>query len=519
MLKRSARRISSRRPVAATLAALWALTTTRRARAAQAVGNRRWAGALLAALLTATTCIATPVAAQAETPPADRAASYLVSQLVDGDHLEAAFGAESITADGLLALAATGNADFADAIAAMAGYLEKHAADYAGSSPEAAAKLALAAQAARADPTAFGGVDLIAEVEDGVNADGSFGATPMPYSAGLAMVALARAGRAVNPELTSWLVSQASGDGSFSYSKGGAADPDNTAGAVLGLVAASSDATGAGAALDAAKRWAASSQQDDGHWEGMSPVNSTAVLGSALLAAGVPQPEATAWLADQQLPDGSLPAKPGGDGDLFATAQAVLLLAGGDYLTVSAAAGTSPPGATGEAAASAPPPTADEPSATVAPRGCAGVVVVVDPGDLGPLTVGCAQSHATGYDALASAGFEIELTRQGMLCRIDSRPEACVTATDAYWSYWHAKPPGRTTWEYATQGGGTYQPQAGEVEGWRFGDGSQGPSLAPNDAVSQAVGNPSAVPAATSGTGDQTAVVVTAVVVLAAAVG
>lgn len=37
-----------------------------------------------------------------------------------------------------------------------------------------------------------------------------------------------------------------------------------------------------------------------------------------------------------------------------------------------------------------------------------------------------------------------------------------------YWSYWNASS-GAANWTYATQGSGTYVPQDGAVEGWRFG--------------------------------------------------
>ncbi|WP_051704762.1 hypothetical protein [Glycomyces sp. NRRL B-16210] len=123
-----------------------------------------------------------------------------------------------------------------------------------------------------------------------------------------------------------------------------------------------------------------------------------------------------------------------------------------------------------------------------AQEACAGVTVVVDFGPLapGPAT-GCAVDPANGLDALAGAGFSVTevASIRGMVCRIDDLPETGCGGSppaDAYWSYWHAEP-GDAEWTYAMVGGADASPDAGDLEGWAFGDGSAPPALTPAEAA------------------------------------
>lgn len=125
------------------------------------------------------------------------------------------------------------------------------------------------------------------------------------------------------------------------------------------------------------------------------------------------------------------------------------------------------------------------PAATAAPATppatCTGVWVVVDATALGgEVTTSCAASHATGTEALASAG--IAVARSGsMLCQLDGLPDACSVSASAYWSYWQAAPDGGQygAWSYANLGPDSYHPRGGDAEGWVFGDGHQPPSQVP----------------------------------------
>jgi len=123
---------------------------------------------------------------------------------------------------------------------------------------------------------------------------------------------------------------------------------------------------------------------------------------------------------------------------------------------------------------------------------CSGVTVVVDFGSLAaaptstPAT-GCAADPADGLDALVQAGFSVTevASIRGMVCRIDELPDTdCGAAPPAkeYWSYWHAEP-GDSEWTYSIVGGAGATPDAGDLEGWVFGDGSTPPATTPADAA------------------------------------
>lgn len=80
---------------------------------------------------------------------------------------------------------------------------------------------------------------------------------------------------------------------------------------------------------------------------------------------------------------------------------------------------------------------------------------------------GCATSFATGYEAMVSAGFDVN--GEGFVCQIDGAPETC-SLDEAWWSYWHLAPTtgGWDNWEFSELGLSSYQPQPGTVEGWRL---------------------------------------------------
>lgn len=112
-----------------------------------------------------------------------------------------------------------------------------------------------------------------------------------------------------------------------------------------------------------------------------------------------------------------------------------------------------------------------------------GVTVVVDATELeGDLTVGCAADPATGTEALAQAGFTEARDPSGYICAVGGLPDPCPTEfTGSYWSYWTAAPGGE--WTAYAEGSDTAVPAAGTVEGWRYGDGTQPPAVAPADVM------------------------------------
>ncbi|MFL6062640.1 MAG: hypothetical protein ACJ72E_15540 [Marmoricola sp.] len=136
--------------------------------------------------------------------------------------------------------------------------------------------------------------------------------------------------------------------------------------------------------------------------------------------------------------------------------------------------------------------------------GSTGVTVVVQY-DASHTQVGCAPGDpGSGYDALSAAGFNVlpaQGSGAGAICKINSYPTdancGAMPPANAYWAYFHARPGG--SWSYSTEGGGTYDPAPGSVEGWRFnrGDGveKRPPSIAPPAAATTPTPHPTKHPA------------------------
>ena len=125
------------------------------------------AGLLVAPLAPLTGAQASPIPT-ADQEAAVAAADYVVAHITD-DNL----GDPGGTADGILALLAVGGYDAE--VEAMTDWLETQAEAYAGAGGPAAGKVALVAAATGRDATDFGGVDLVAAVEDSIGADGTCG--------------------------------------------------------------------------------------------------------------------------------------------------------------------------------------------------------------------------------------------------------------------------------------------------------------------------------------------------------
>ncbi|MGA4508942.1 prenyltransferase/squalene oxidase repeat-containing protein [Propionibacteriaceae bacterium G1746] len=285
-------------------------------------------------------------------------------------------------ADSIISLAPTGL--HADVLAEMDAALRADAKTYA-TNPGAAGKVAIAAiavQALGADPTNYGGVDLIKIIQDGlVSKPDAGGMFNLPY----AVIALVRAGETVPQASIDAFVTAQDASGAFGYLETWnspvtfAIDVDSTGVAIAALVGLEASGQGGAAvstALDKAITWAASAQQADGSWPGYSPANATAMVGQGLLAAGLDMSDAIAYLVAQQAKTGGagLPNSPDGtEPDLMATSQALLLLAGENYLDAELQA---PPSTTAPVSSPAPTtsapttsaPTTSTPAATTTPR-------------------------------------------------------------------------------------------------------------------------------------------------------
>jgi hypothetical protein len=137
-------------------------------------------------------------------------------------------------------------------------------------------------------------------------------------------------------------------------------------------------------------------------------------------------------------------------------------------------------------------PTAASAAAGPAPAGgCAsadeGVTVVVDFTDVGgEVEVGCAEGDpASGREALELAGFSLAEDSSGLICAVNAQPDPCPTVFEgSFWSYWTAEP--GAEWVSSTTGADLADPVVGNYEGWRYFDGSAGPTVTSADVAAGA---------------------------------
>jgi hypothetical protein len=276
-----------------------------------------------------------PSAARADdAAAAKKAGDYLVSKLVSGNHLESLYAPEFVTGEAIVALTALDSSAYAEPIAAMKTWLATKSEDYSEEDPTAAARMALAAGVAGSDLTSFGAVNLKSTVKAAFAADGSFAASPNPYSSAVAIMAMMRSGQAVPAKADTWLAAQINSDGSFAYQKGDAADAEVTAMVIMALASFSNPPKSVQTALDKAIAWAKKAQASNGSWTSSAPVGGTALLSAALSYAEADNKKARSFVTGTQLSDGSFPAAKGGkSADLLVTTQAILALTKKTYLT------------------------------------------------------------------------------------------------------------------------------------------------------------------------------------------
>lgn len=302
-----------------------------------------------------------------------RAAAYLVRRLTDGTHVVGPYGPDlGQTADAALALAAvpgqpggqpagrqTSLMGVTDYLASQAeAYVqgdtsqgEKAGAAYAGPT----GKLAVVAAVTGRDPRAFGGVDLVAQLQgllvtSGPQAgrffdDSAFGDYSNPLGQGFDVLALERAGVGAPQSAVDYLVGAQCADGGFPDAFGArtcVSSPDATGLVLQALIAADADC-----AASRALAWLQQARSASGSWASnaadttkapVASINSTAYAALGLAAAASSTVEAVGYLTSVQNADGGLPAAPGTSttSDLYATAQAVPALAGASLLSLGA---------------------------------------------------------------------------------------------------------------------------------------------------------------------------------------
>ncbi|MDR1825004.1 MAG: hypothetical protein LBR27_06690 [Bifidobacteriaceae bacterium] len=314
---------------------------------------------------------ATPEVTATETAAADWApeaaatvaAEWLAAQLVDGTHQEteydgAMFTDYGLTVDTLFALAATGQLDQAGAIAEWLVEPDNLIA-YIGDGemalyPGAVGKLGLALGIEGLNVTREGAAaadQMVAALTDRLADTGrfqdlsEFGDYSTPTGQALDVVFLAQQSALgdLPADPVAFLASAQCEDGgypsTFNDPEGCQSDPDSTTVVVQALMAAG----GHEERVTSALTWLYNFQEADGSWASMGAVTPNSTGLAVSLLSQVDSEEARGAvnlglqvLATWQLPDGAFPAAAGGSaGDARATSQAVLGLAGVDYLSLA----------------------------------------------------------------------------------------------------------------------------------------------------------------------------------------
>jgi hypothetical protein len=272
---------------------------------------------------------ASGTAPRTTTDPATAAAGWLAQQLVDGTHLVYAFDGKTFdgggTADTIYALAAAKSGR--STLEAATGYLAAHVEDYVdinnttgyGPSDGAIGKTAIAAFVAGADPTHFGGPNLLAQLKkdectsasSSCPAAGAAANIFASISESLVLIAEARgaaldAKYAPSPAAVSYLLSLQCPNGGFtsdtSTAKGCSSDVDATGYAMMALRALGTQSS----ALNRAADWLISTRASNGSWssQGAANVDSTGLAAAGLHAAGRSADSSRHWLAGQQVTTG-----------------------------------------------------------------------------------------------------------------------------------------------------------------------------------------------------------------------
>lgn len=297
-------------------------------------------GLAIAPLAAATPALSHAAPAKAPDEVLVRAADWLSNQFNDGQYLtgfDATTPSPANTIDGALALVAAGTQG--ERVDQAVEWVRTQASDYV-TDPTSAARAAILADAVGQDATDFGGVNLVTAMQ------GDLGeAAANPYGLGLLVIGLERTKTEVPATVVDALLATQEDDGAFGFPDFGV-DIDSTAVAAQALALLGGNPQADEAAKQAVD-WLVANQCTEvsamcptvgAYWGSYSPANTAGLAIPALRLAGVDTTEQLAWLVTQQEADGGFPPAIGaGYSDAYATAQALLGLAGADLAGVGQA--------------------------------------------------------------------------------------------------------------------------------------------------------------------------------------
>ncbi|MDK9331292.1 S-layer homology domain-containing protein [Propionibacterium freudenreichii] len=301
------------------------------------------------------TPLAGAVPASADTAPAPKdaitkAADWLVNDYNTnclGDKQTSYSCSNGGLADVILALSSTGDAKYADEISTMMANLAPQVAGYTKDNAGATAKIIITAIAAHQKPSAFGGNDLVGQLQ-ALNAENPAGGGA--WGPQLSVVALTRAGETVPEAVVDATIAKQNSKGGFGWG-GDTGDGDNTA---IGMMATAAVAKGNPKAADSLAKavgWAqdpANLTTDDtgSYWTNYSPTNTAGMMLMAIGDVNDPKIDVSKqmdFLIGRQLPSGAFSNTLKGTNDnAMATTQALQGLTMHGYLTASAGQKTDP---------------------------------------------------------------------------------------------------------------------------------------------------------------------------------
>jgi len=312
------------------------------------------------------------------------------------------------------------------------------------------------------DPLAFGGMNLVGELEASFHPDtGAYSTTAKQdfsngqasdLSQAWAILGLSLAGRTIPDAASQYLIQSQASDGSW-----GGGDPDTTALAVTAMLA-NQKVNVQNEVIQNAFGFFHNTQTPSGGWKpswDTDPLNadSTGWIVQALVSAGEDL-RGQSWTKDQinpvdallslQKPDGSI----GGTyANTYSTAEAIIGLSGMPLSNL----GISPA------------------------SNRAGLAIFSGDNSLFTICVSIPESTITGLDLLQRSGLAIETatnpTQGTAVCKIGNVGDAsnnCFGSMPNYWSYWQL---GENGWGYSAVGADQSQVVDGGVYAWSWGSG------------------------------------------------
>lgn len=243
--------------------------------------------------------------------------------------------------DAIMALHAASPDIYAATITQMLNHLQPQIPAYTHANPAGTAKSIITASTAGADPTNFGGINLVAQLTADLAAKPAAGI----WGPALSIIALHRVGQAVPVSIFDALVARqdplSGGFGWKTYTGAWYTDGDDTAVGLMALYTGANTDSAYKVAFRKAYAWALSPgyrtiDSTGSYWTSACPVNTNgmmlAAIGDIKDTTFWYQAEMT-WLEGQQLPTGAFAsALNGTTDDAMATTQAILGLALKGYL-------------------------------------------------------------------------------------------------------------------------------------------------------------------------------------------